>query len=136
GLRSAALARAAFPTAEAKARAFESATKEKLSNHIQLSTIRGFQRPSQRDLLVPYVERYFEIILEVWNSETYEMASNIVVGLYPTYVVAQSTLDATEAWLAHIGKDAPGGLRRIVSENRDAMARALKAQAKDAQVKP
>jgi len=136
GLRSAALARAAFPTAEAKSRAFKSATTEKLSNHIQLSTIRGFQRPSQRDLLVPYVERYFEIILDVWTSETYEMASNIVMGLYPTYVVAQSTLDATEAWLAHIGKEAPGGLRRIVSENRDAMARALKAQAKDAQVKP
>ena len=136
GLRSAALARAAFPTAEAKARAFDSAVKDKLSNHIQLSTIRGFQRPIQRQLLTPYVSRYFDVILEVWSSETYEMASNIVSGLYPTYIVAQSTLDASETWLAHSGKDAPSGLRRIVSENRDAMSRALKAQAKDGQVKP
>ena len=134
GQRYAAFARSAFPDAETKARAFESASKDKLSNHIQLATIRGFQRPIQRDLLTPYVEKYFEIILDIWNAETYEMATNIVTGLYPSYVIFQSTLDATEAWLSHVGKDAPGGLRRLVAENRDAMSRALKAQAKDAQV--
>jgi hypothetical protein len=37
-----------------------------------------------------------------------------------------------EKWLSGVGKDAPNGLRRIISEQRDALARALKAQAKDA----
>jgi hypothetical protein len=36
-----------------------------------------------------------------------------------------------EKWLTGAGKDSPNGLRRIVSEQRDALARALKAQAKD-----
>jgi dsDNA-binding SOS-regulon protein len=34
-----------------------------------------------------------------------------------------------------VGKDAPNGLRRIMAENRDALARALNAQAKDSSTK-
>jgi len=40
-------------------------------------------------------------------------------------------LKKVEGWLAGTGKDAPNGLRRIVSEQRDALVRALKAQARD-----
>jgi hypothetical protein len=36
-----------------------------------------------------------------------------------------------EGWLTGAGQDAPNALRRIVSEQRDALVRALKAQAKD-----
>jgi aminopeptidase N len=133
GQRYAAFARAAFPDAAVKAKAFNAAIKEKLSNHIQLSTIRGFQRPLHRDFIRVYVDRYFEMVLDVWNSETYEMAKNVAVGLYPTYATSKTTLDATEKWLADIGKNAPTGLHRVMAENRDAMARALKAKAKDAQ---
>lgn len=133
GQRYAAFARAAFPDAAVKAKAFNAAIKEKLSNHIQLSTIRGFQRPLHRDFIRVYVDRYFEMVLDVWNSETYEMAKNVAVGLYPTYATSKATLDATEKWLTDIGKNAPTGLHRVMAENRDAMARALKAKAKDAQ---
>jgi aminopeptidase N len=133
GQRYAAFARAAFPNVAAKAKAFDAASKEKLSNHIQLSTIRGFQRPLHRDFIRVYVDRYFEMVLNVWNSETYEIAKNVATGLYPTYVTSQATLDATEKWLAGTGKNAPIGLRRIMFENRDAMQRALKAKTKDAQ---
>lgn len=133
GQRYAAFARAAFPDAAVKAKAFNAAVKDGLSNHIQLSTIRGFQRPLQRDLLGGYVDRYFEIVLDVWNSETYEIAKNVTTGLYPTYATSQATLAATEKWLTDTGKDAPHGLRRIMAENRDAMARALMAQVKDTQ---
>lgn len=132
GQRYAAFARAAFPDAAVKAEAFDAAVKGLLSNHIQLSTIRGFQRPTQRDLLTIYVDRYFEIVLDVWNSQTYEIATNVATGLYPTYVTSQSTLAATKTWLGGVGKDAPSGLRRIMAENRDAMTRALTAKAKDA----
>ena len=132
GQRYAAFARAAFPDANVKEKAFNAAIKDGLSNHIQIQTIRGFQRPGQRDLLAGYVSKYFDAIIDVWSKETYEIASNIAQGLYPTYVTEQSTLDATEKWLAGAGKDAANGLRRIVSEGRDAMARALTAQAKDA----
>ncbi|HEX7404755.1 MAG TPA: aminopeptidase N [Candidatus Nanopelagicaceae bacterium] len=132
GQRYAAFARAAFPDAAVKARAFNSAITEKLSNHIQLSTIRGFQRPLHRDFIRVYVNRYFEMVLDVWNSETYEMAKNVATDLYPMYITSQATLQATEEWLNGSGKNAPDGLRRIMSENRDYMVRALRAKARDA----
>ncbi|MBC7464283.1 MAG: aminopeptidase N [Actinobacteria bacterium] len=133
GQRYAAFARAAFPDQEVKEVAFEAAITSGLSNHIQLATIRGFQRATQRELLENYVDRYFEIVLNVWQKESYEMASNVAMMLYPTYIISQETLTKTEKWLETIGKEAPSGLRRTLAENRDAMARALNAQAKDAQ---
>ncbi len=132
GIRYSAFAHAAFPSAEKKADAFRSAIEDGLSNHIQLATIRGFQRPIQRDLLKDYAAKYFDVILEVWSKETYEIASNVAAMLYPSLVISHETLAATEAWLSGVGKDAPNGLRRIMAENRDALARALNAQAKDA----
>lgn len=135
GLRSAAFARAAFPDAAAKAEAFRAALYDGLSNHIQRATIQGFNRPSQREMLTSYVDKYFDAVLKVWEKETYEIASNVVTGLFPSYQVSQETLQKAVDWLAGPGKDSPNGLRRLMSENRDAMTRALKAQAKDAEVK-
>ncbi len=132
GQRYSAFAKSAFPDPAVKAKAFDSAIKDGLSNHIQIQTIRGFQRPAHRDLLGGYVEKYFSAIADVWSTQSYEIASNIAQGLFPIYVTSAQTLDATEKWLSGAGKDAPHALRRIVSESRDAMARALKAQAKDA----
>ena len=86
-------------------------------------------------MLTTYVDKYFDALLKVWEKETYEMAGNIVTGLYPLYQVSQETLKKTEDWLAGPGKDSPNGLRRLMAENRDAMARALNAQSKDAQIK-
>ncbi len=132
GQRYAAFARAALPTAEAKEKAFTAAITEGLSNHIQISTIRGMQRPIQRNLLGGYVDRYFDVVLDVYEKESFEMASNVALLLYPMYITSPDTLARTEKWLAGVGKDAPNGLRRTMSENRDALARALNAQAKDA----
>ena len=134
GQRYAAFARAAFPNAQAKEKAFTAAITSGLSNHIQLATIRGFQRPLQRDLLGDYSTRYFDVVLDVWTNESYEMASNVAALLFPAYIVSQATLDATENWLSTVGHAAPNGLRRTMAENRDALARALNAQAKDASV--
>lgn len=135
GLRSAAFARAAFPDAAAKAEAFRAALYDGLSNHIQLATIQGFNRPSQREMLTSYIDTYFDSVLTVWEKETYEIASNVVTGLFPAYQVSQDTLKKAVDWLAGPGKDSPNGLRRLMSENRDAMTRALKAQAKDGEIK-
>ncbi len=131
GLRYAAFAKAAFPNVQAKTDAFKAATQDGLSNHIQLFTIRGFQRPIQRELLAGYSDNYFESVLGIWEKESYEIASNVAALLYPTYIISEKTLAATEKWLAGPGKDAQNSLRRIMAENRDAMSRALNAQAKD-----
>jgi aminopeptidase N len=132
GEKAAAFGRAAGPDAATKAAAWELATTKEISNHIQIQTIQGFQRPGQRDLTAAYVDKYFDLIIDYWTSHTYEFASNIALLAFPAYQVSPATLAKVEGWLTGAGKDAPNGLRRIVSEQRDALARALKAQAKDA----
>jgi len=132
GQRYAAFARAALPDAQVKSKAFDSVINEDLSNHIQLSTIQGMQRPLQRELLAPFVARYFAVVREFWDSHSHEIAKNVAAGLYPSYIATQETLELTHKWLTGEGADAPSGLRRVMAENRDAMARALNAQACDA----
>ena len=76
-------------------------------------------------------DQYFDLLLSTWNGKSYEVASKIVNGLYPTYVISKETLDKTNKWLETTGKDAATGLRRLVTEARDAMERALKVQSID-----
>ncbi len=132
GHKYAASARAALPTISAKEKAWADALGGELSNHIHDATIAGFNRPLQRDLTKAYIDRYFESLVSVWEKLSYELASTIVTGFFPAYQVNQSVLDKTESWLSGAGKEAPAALRRFVSENRDALARALNAQQVDA----
>ena len=132
GEKAAAFGRAAGPDAATKAAAWSLATTQEISNHIQIQTLQGFQRAGQRDLIQDYADKYFALILGYWTSHTYEFASNLAVLGFPNYQVSDATMAKVEKWLTGVGKDAPNGLRRIISEQRDALARALKAQAKDA----
>ncbi|WUD75306.1 aminopeptidase N [Streptomyces sp. NBC_00510] len=131
GERHAATARAARPTAEAKAGAWASVVEaETLTNAVQEAVIAGFYEPDQRELLAPYTQRYFEAVSDVFASRSHEMAQQIIVGLYPALQVSQDTLDATDAWLT--AADPAPALRRMVTECRAGVERALKAQAADA----
>jgi len=134
GQRAAAAARAALPTAEAKATAWASVVdQDGLPNALQAATIAGFGRVHDRSLLLPFVEPYFAGLETVWADKTSEMAQNIVVGLYPTDLTDDTSVDvlgATDAWLA-AHPDAPAALRRLVLESRDGVRRALAAQEAD-----
>jgi aminopeptidase N len=94
----------------------------------------GFTQPEQRDLLVPFVERYFAVLPQVWRTRTLEIARNIVSGLYPKLFVAPDTVAATDAFLA--APDVPPALRRLLIEARDDVVRALAAQARDRAATP
>ncbi|NUK26954.1 aminopeptidase N [Streptomyces lunaelactis] len=131
GERHAMTARAARPTAEAKAEAWASVVEsDKLPNAVQESVIAGFVQTDQRELLAPYAEKFFAAVKGVWETRTHEIAQQIAVGLYPSLQVSQTTLDATDAWLASAEPNA--ALRRLISESRAGVERALKAQAADA----
>jgi aminopeptidase N len=98
---------------------------------MQTAVIGGFSRAGQDELLRPFVDRYFASLTDVWTQRTNETAQNIVIGLFPTLLAEQATVDAADAWLqAH--QDAAPALRRLVGESRDGVARALRAQARDA----
>ncbi|MFE1773022.1 aminopeptidase N [Streptomyces sp. NPDC059008] len=131
GERHAATARAARPTEEAKAGAWASVVEsDKLPNAVQEAVIGGFVQTDQRELLAPYTAKYFDAVKSVWDSRSHEMAQQIAVGLYPALQVSPETLDATDAWLASAEPSA--ALRRLVTESRAGIERALKAQAADA----
>ncbi|MFD7611960.1 aminopeptidase N [Streptomyces sp. NPDC059828] len=131
GERHAATARAARPTPEAKAEAWASVVEsDQLPNAVQEAVIGGFVQTDQRDLLAPYTEKFFAAVKNVWDSRSHEIAQQIAVGLYPSLQVSQETLAATDEWLDSAGPNA--ALRRLVSESRAGVERALKAQAADA----
>lgn len=131
GERHAATARAARPTEEAKAEAWASVVEsDKLPNSLQEAVITGFVQTDQRELLAPYAEKFFATVKDVWDSRSHEMAQQVAIGLYPALQVSQATLDATDAWFASAEPGA--ALRRLVSESRSGVDRALKARTADA----
>jgi aminopeptidase N len=119
---------AAFPTSEAKAYAFNKVRDESAATSIRSALVSGFQRPSHRHLLTPFVDLYFDNLLTEWDSKSYEGAAKFVTGMYPSWVVSDLTVDKTNAWLNGAGKDAPVVLRKLVKESQDGLIRALKVQ--------
>ncbi|MEV5983667.1 aminopeptidase N [Streptomyces sp. NPDC052051] len=131
GERHAATARAARPTAEAKAEAWASVIDDdKLPNAVQEAVIAGFVQTDQRELLAAYTDRYFEVAKGIWDARSHEIAQQIVTGLYPALQVSEDTLTKTDTWLT--ATEPVPALRRLISESRAGVERALKAQAADA----
>ncbi|GAA5158980.1 hypothetical protein GCM10011366_07580 [Ornithinimicrobium tianjinense] len=132
GREKAARALAVRPTPEAKEAAWVSAVEQDgLSNAVLASTALGFGWAHDTTLLEPYVDRYHEAIERVWADRTHHIAESLAVGFYPLALASPALLEATERWLAE-HPDVSNSLRRTVAENRDAVARALAAQAVDA----
>ncbi|MGW4751267.1 aminopeptidase N [Streptomyces chartreusis] len=131
GERHAATARAGRPTAEAKAEAWASVVEsDKLPNAVQEAVIGGFVQTDQRELLAAYTDKYFEVVKDVWDSRSHEIAQQIAVGLYPALQISEETLRKTDDWLSAAQPNA--ALRRLVSESRAGVERALRAQEADA----
>jgi len=131
GQRQAASARAGIPTAEAKAQAWAATVEnDELTNALLESTIGGFSQTDQRQLLRPYVNKYFAALPNVWRDRTNAIAQTITLGLFPSLLASQEILDKADAFLA---TDTDAGSTRLVRELRDGVSRALIAQAKDAQ---
>ena len=124
-------AKAATPNAEAKAYAFNTVMSQDAQTSVRSALVAGFQRPIQRHLLEPFVDLYFEKLLSEWESKSYEGAAKFVIGMYPSWIITQVTLDKTNAWLNGVGKDAPAVLRKLVKESQDGVIRALKVAALD-----
>ncbi|MCT2085091.1 aminopeptidase N [Microbacterium enclense] len=129
----AAQAKAALPTSEAKQEAWSSLIdRADAPNTIVRSAALGFTHPATVEVLAEFVGPYFDMLLPVWESRSYQIAQYLIVGLYPAALANTQLRDATRAWLsAH--KDAAPALRRLVSENLAGVERALAVQERDAQ---
>ncbi len=129
----AAQAKAALPTEAAKRAAWSSLIESSdLPNTVVRAAALGFIHPASRDVLSPFVEEYFAMLLPVWSGRTYQIASYLITGLYPAPLANAALRDATRAWL-DANRDAAPALRRLVSENLAGVERALAVQERDAQ---
>ena len=126
---------AARPTAAAKAEVWRQVVdSDQLPNALVEAQISGFQSAAgagRRELVAPYAEPYFEVLEKIWGERSIEIALRIVSGLFPRLVTTEATLERTDLWLREHAAAAPA-LRRLVLEGRDDLARALRAQARDA----
>jgi aminopeptidase N len=138
GEQYAAGARAARPDPADKAWAWAAVIDDdQVPNRTQVSMIGGpaspigvgFMQAGQPELIAPYLDRYFGMLGAVWRDRTLEIASNIVVGLYPRVFASPEIVARTDAYLA--GGTAPPALRRLLLEGRDDAERALAGRARD-----
>jgi aminopeptidase N len=132
GRERAARALATIPTAEAKASAWHKVIEQEgLPNQTVDAVAQGFVRVHDTALLTPYIEKYHAMLSTVWASRTHAIAESVVEGFYPVTLANRELVDASQSWL-DANPGATAALRRVVSENRDGVTRALAAQQQDA----
>lgn len=129
GEKAAAGARAAIPTAENKAAVWKLLTETKeLSNaHVQSASM-AFNRVIDTDLLRPYVDKYFESALAIWQLHTFKIAEYLLVNLFPIQLADEATAEAARRAIAEPKFKEIPALHRILVENLDNLERALKCQ--------
>jgi len=132
GERRAASCRAAIPTAEAKAAAWERIMDgANTANAVFRATLTGFVDFEHPELLRPYVEKYFDVVADIWKNWTSDMAQFFAQVGYPSAVIDPRTIAMTDDYIAR--HSPPAALRRLLIEGRDGLDRALRAQERDRQ---
>ncbi|MDY5584461.1 MAG: aminopeptidase N [Arcanobacterium sp.] len=134
GANAAARARAAVANPEAKEAAWADLTGGEVPNSVQRSLALGFGG-GKAELLVPYVEKYFNTVEQQWAERTKEIAANMIQYSFPTKLAGRTDLGIDlvaygEQWLADHADAAPA-LIRLVSEVLDTAKRAVRAQESD-----
>ena len=130
-------ARAARPTAAAKAEAWRLAVEEDGQPNAVIEALSsGWNRALDQSLLADYVPRYFDALLPVWNTRSAAIRERIIgkeypLAFYPLGLAGPELVETTESWLA-ANEDAPQALRRLVLEKLDAARTAVVAQQCDA----
>ncbi|WP_326599578.1 aminopeptidase N [Streptomyces sp. NBC_01803] len=128
GEESAARCRAALPDAGAKEAAWEAMfdPADRLSNYLFIATAEGFWHPEQREVLAPYVERYFPAVTAMAARRGHSLAVAGGRWAFPRGFTEPETLRLGEECLAAEGPDGPTpALRRALADQLDDLRRAL-----------
>ena len=132
GERRATAALAARPDPAAKEAAWNAVVgTDTLSNHLQAATMAGFAQIEQAALLEPYVGRYLDTVGGLWETRSMDAAQSIAEMLFPAWSLRDETVERVDDYLREVNPQS--GLRRVLIEGRDSLARALRAQARDRQ---
>ncbi|MBD8868900.1 aminopeptidase N [Nocardioides donggukensis] len=132
GQERAAAAKAARPTAAAKAEAWEMAmVRDDVPNETQRSVVLAFHQHGQDDVLEPYVEAYLDAAETIWDEKGTQRASTALEFMFPKPLASGWLLERVDRWLATT--TANPAAQRYVREGRAEVARYLAGQARDAQ---
>ncbi len=127
------LAKAARPTAEAKAEAWRLAVEEDgQPNSVVEALGTGFNRTFDPEgLLRDYVAKYHDALLPIWETRSAAIRERVVKYFYPLGLVGPELAAATQAWL-EANPEAPTALRRLIGEHLHTVLTAVGAQEADA----
>ena len=129
GQRQAASAKAGIPTAAAKLEAWKAVVEnDGLANALLEATVGGFSQPDQRELLVPFVDKYFNSLADIWETRTNEISQTLTLGLFPSLLGSPEIMAKADAFIA---SSTDVGAIRLVRELRDNVDRSLRCQARD-----
>ena len=131
GQERAAAARAARPTAEAKAEAWEIAvSRDDVANETQRSVVLSFMQHGQDDVLGPYVERYLAVADTLWEDKGTQRASTALEHIFPRPLASRALLERVGEWLRE--SPANPAAKRYVREGAADVERFLAGQERDA----
>ena len=129
GQRQAASAKAGIPSAAAKLEAWNAVVEnDGLANALLEATVGGFSQPDQRELLVPFVDKYFNSLADIWETRTNEISQTLTLGLFPSLLGSPEIMAKADAFIA---SSTDVGAIRLVRELRDNVDRSLRCQARD-----
>ncbi len=129
GQRARIQAETSVPDPAVKAAAWEKIRGEGYGSlHLTAAAMGGFNWWKQRDILAPYVDRFFAEVTAVFRERDKEFAADYFRSLFPAYRVEADTLDRGERLLATAGQELPT-LARMIREANDDMSRAIRCRA-------
>ena len=127
GARNAAACRAAIGDATHKEAAWRTLTGSDISADLLRSVASAFHQPGHADLLAPYAQRYFEALPQLWSASSGHLRIARGNALFPITAASPELIDMIDTFLSAEARDP--GLVRVLSEQRDQVARALKSRA-------
>ncbi|MFF4781629.1 aminopeptidase N [Streptomyces griseorubiginosus] len=127
GQEGAARCRAALPSEEAKAAAWDAMfTRDDLSNYLFTATAQGFWQPEQADLVRQYVPRYYDDAVALAARRGPAIADAVGRWAFPDYAIDEDTLRLGETCLRDA--DPIPALRRKLTDQLDDLGRALRVR--------
>lgn len=129
GQREAIRAQVAVPDAAVKAAAWDRIHGEGYgSDYLTRSAMAGFAWHSQRALLLPWRERFFERVRDIYRERDLGFAQSYLRWLYPATWAEPEVVERSTRLLDGLGPDEVQ-LRRHLMEARDDLERVIRARA-------
>jgi aminopeptidase N len=129
GARAVIKAAASRPTAESKAETWRRINAEGYgSYHLTRAAMQGFVWPSQRDLLVPFRERFFQELRGVFATHDHPFARSYLMNLFQDRWAEPEMLERAGQLLAQLNP-AETTLARQLNEEIDDLGRAIRVRA-------